>query len=177
MPENFITGKEKVTFRDIVLQHLKDILKISQNEFMGGYWKTVVKQGISTDEYVPDSRQCYIQAIENFAYVLLPHFDNEMEDKYKKLIGIIRMSTLKFREEYNEEILKQHNETVGGKVTAQQMAEEVNSLFTLKKLENVKELFEELNCLMKRADYLKTSIYSEEIEEEEITDIDKEKKE
>ena len=75
--------KDKISFRDIILQHLKKISQLSSVEFRGGYWETtpIILQGASTytKKYVPDSREMYSNAVECFADMLCPYFDKEMK--------------------------------------------------------------------------------------------------
>lgn len=172
MVEGFITNKEKTTFREIVLQHLKDILKISQSEFRGGYWKNILRNGVYEKEYVPDSRQCYIQSIENLAIILIPHFDKVMIEKYKKLESVFYMSISDFMKEYEKKIKEAHNVFAPNTKIG---ISEIEIFFTMEKLNKAKELFKELNLLMKRIDYLKASVYSEGMEDDEdLVDVDEE---
>lgn len=77
--------KDKITFRDIILQHLRKISQLSCVEFMGGYYdeRTVYAPGgmqNTIKTYVPDTREQYSHAVEVLADLLYPHFDKEMQD-------------------------------------------------------------------------------------------------
>lgn len=78
--------KDKITFRDIILQHLRKITAFSSCEFIGGYWqeRTLVTAGSTTQTiktYVPDSREVYSNAVECMADMLYSYFDKEMKDQ------------------------------------------------------------------------------------------------
>ncbi len=157
---SFITNKEQLSFREITLGHLKKILELSCSEFRGGYHKIIHHQGGSTKEYVPDGRRVYIQAVENFAMILFPHFDNIMEKEfivYGKKSDELRKIVEKQVEEI--ELNKNHskNELIKWNVIE-------------KKLVHAHILFKQLNLLLKRVDYLKKSIYEEHLEELEQDD-------
>jgi len=89
-------NKDKLTFKDIILQHLKKISQFASVEFRGGYWEikevpfssgSGVVHSISNKVYVPDSREVYSNAVECLADMLYPYFDEEMkkaEQKCKK---------------------------------------------------------------------------------------------
>lgn len=163
MVEGFITNQEKIEFKQIVLQHLKKILELSSIEFHGGYNKTIQGNNSTSYEYVPDTRKGYIQAIENFAMVLLPHFDNEMKDFYKA------------RKERENQLIKElEGEKVGlvwvfnGKEIS---GIKVSKIYDRSRLELAEELFEQLNLLLKRIDYLNKAVYSED-EEPEVAEVD-----
>jgi hypothetical protein len=85
--------KDKITFRDIILQHLKKISQFASVEFRGGYWEErTVHSGSVSDTirtYIPDTREVYSNAVECLADMLYPYFDKEMlqeEEKCNKAI-------------------------------------------------------------------------------------------
>lgn len=90
-------SKEDFNFRFIILTHLKRISEFSSVEFRGGYWnikRTPVVQGgggttIINETYVPDSREVYSNAVECFADMLYPHFDEEMRAEEAKIMQVI----------------------------------------------------------------------------------------
>ncbi len=51
------TKDQKISYKDIMLQHLKKILELSTNEFRGGYWEKQIKGNFTEEVYVPDSRK------------------------------------------------------------------------------------------------------------------------
>ncbi len=67
MTEEFIVNNDKLEFKTIVLEHLKNILNITCK--MGEYESKV---------------SCYVDAVESLADCLLPFFDEDMEEAYGK---------------------------------------------------------------------------------------------
>lgn len=85
--------KDKITFRDIILQHLRKITMYSSVEFRGGYWdeKSVITGSVTNvlRTYIPDTREVYSGSVECLADMLFPYFDDEMreaEEKAKKAL-------------------------------------------------------------------------------------------
>lgn len=186
----FITGKDKIGFREIVLGHLKKILEISCSEFRGGYWKEINHGNYFTKEYVPDQRACYIQAVGSFSDVLLPHFDKQMQKDYVEIQKKIKNIKQTLEAERNKELKEEWEfECKKAKVKGTNPPEEIEleeqmrkpleggeatiQRFTQRKLDLHKELFQKLNLLLRRVDYLKGTIYGEE---EDLLEIDEEEK-
>lgn len=75
--------KDKITFRDIILTHLRKISQFASVEFRGGYWeiKPDPKPNSNIDYkiYIPDTREVYSNAVECLADMLAPYFDKEMK--------------------------------------------------------------------------------------------------
>ncbi len=126
MPE--YATKDKISFKEFVLFCLKEIFNLSCKEFRGGYW--IEKEGKAGIEkiYIPDSRKCYCQAIENFAMILSAHFDKlgNLKKEYNEIIGKV------------DELIKQLDEN---KIDREE--------FIVKKLRLMKKLFGRLNFLLK----------------------------
>lgn len=69
---SFNNLKDKITFRDIILQHLRRISQFASVEFRGGYWEikeTPISTGgfsatITNKIYIPDTREVYSNAVE-----------------------------------------------------------------------------------------------------------------
>lgn len=91
-------GKDKLSFKLIVLQHLQKILGYSSCEFRGGYFeeKAIMNGNATIQVYISDTREVYSNAIDSFYDVLFPHFDKvmktageeketEVEDCYKEI--------------------------------------------------------------------------------------------
>ena len=126
MPE--YTTKDKISFKEFVLFCLKEIFNLSCKEFRGGYW--VEKEGKTGLErvYVQDSRKAYCQAIENFAFILSPHFD-KLKDLKKDYDDIMKKVDESIEKLDNKEINKEE--------------------YIIKKLRLMKKLFGRLNFLLK----------------------------
>lgn len=75
--------KDRLTFKDIILQHLKKISQLASVEFRGGYWETKPSPNPNSNQdyriYIPDTREVYSNAVECFADMLAPYFDDEMK--------------------------------------------------------------------------------------------------
>lgn len=87
------SNSDMLSFKSILMRHLERITRLSSVEFKGGYSqkKTIPVAGtlMQQDTYVADTRECYINAVENLADLLFPQFDEEMkkdEEKYVKEI-------------------------------------------------------------------------------------------
>lgn len=80
---HFGKSKEPLTFQLIVLKHLDNISKLASREMRGGFWQKKaipMASGILTsEEYVPDSRAEYCQAIFHLHDLLMPFFDMQMK--------------------------------------------------------------------------------------------------
>lgn len=81
-------NKDKITFKDIILLHLKKIGEYASVEYRGGYWETKTKMsgGLSIEEryYIPDTREVYSNSINYLADMLFPYFDAEMKKAFDK---------------------------------------------------------------------------------------------
>ena len=117
---------------------------------------------MTIEEYVPDSRESYYNAVISLADILLPYFDNKIKSKYEKYIKLLDMMT---KEAY--ENLKKEIEDYFGK-DKELSSERKTSYITEKKLNYARLLFRELNLLLHRIDYLKSALFGEGAEEEEV---------
>ena len=142
----YATNKEKISFREIVLQHLKKILELSTTEFRGGFYNYISQGNVTQKIYVEDNHKRYYQAIENLSMILVPHFDSEMTKYYTKYLEERENLPKEIKEKMEEE---ETSNNYGVKLTTSRR--ELSEL-----------LFIELNKLLKRNQYLKTAIYTEE---------------
>ncbi len=94
------TSKDKKTLKDRVFEHLDRILEISTKEFVAGYWEKKIKDNQLLEIYHPDSRRCFIQAVETWADVLAPYFKvaEGMEDKIKTIEKELKETLEKYEE-------------------------------------------------------------------------------
>ena len=134
--------KTKRTFRDIMFDQLHKILELSCEEFRGGYTQKSIRGNYVEEVYVPDTRKRISQAIEFFSFLIQPKYDKDMKEKSKAI------------KQKLEENLKEYDEK---KITKDR--------FMINKLNLMKELFEELNFLLAKKDYLKGESYEDEKEE------------
>ncbi len=136
MVDGFMTSKDKLEFREIVLQHLKKLLDVSLRMVTQNHEKI----------------RAYNDGVKSFSDILLPFYDKDMDKQY---------------EIYSKNVAKLNEEQMKNYVIKQK------AIFYSKGKEIHRELFRQLNLLMKRVDYLKASVYGESTEEEEFLDIDK----
>lgn len=133
-------NKEQLTFKDIVLQHLKKIGAFASVELRGGYFQDRIKNmgGASLTErtYIPDSREVYSNAVNYLSDILFPHFDEEMrkqeEEHNKKLKEVLKKI---WDDEENEREAKRQK-------------------YREKKAENRRKLFRDLCSFLYRKKYL-----------------------
>lgn len=136
--EEYGMRQEGASFKEICLRHLSKISELSTREFKRGYMR---KKPIATssgvymaEEYVEDGRKAYINAVDCFYDLLLPHFDEEMEKQDKEIQEELK-SKLK---EYKEDPTSDADDWVD------------------EKLEIKRRLFQQLSLLLKRLGYLET---------------------
>ena len=150
MAEEFHTGNhEGLTHSGIVHTLLNKITtELAVKEFKGGYQKTTIISGMPHTEYVPDSRNEYIQSIEALTDILMPQFDEVMEKEYKEYLEALR--------ELEDEVDFQD----------MRIGDDNHKKFTKSKMLLVRTLFQRLNLLLKRTNYLKTAPKIEEDEDD-----------
>ncbi len=149
---------QTLEFREIVLTHLKRILELSSHELRDST-RVVTKSNQTEVVESEDTRISYIQSIENLSYVLLPHFDSKINKIYEECIGIITKFDYQVAETCKEEYdsINKHRESpLDYRLFALEM-----------RLRYAKQLFRELNMLLNRVSYLKTSIYGEDDDDDE----------
>lgn len=149
-------NQDKLEFRQIVLGHIKRILELSSHELRNSTRHIIHPNHTDTIEQ-EDTRYSYIQSIENLSYVLIPYFDKKMRDVYDKCIEIINAFGYEIKRNLKKTFERIKEET--GK-------EDLGNAFVLEmRLKYAKKLFIELNMLLKRNDYLKSSVYGEDKDE------------
>jgi len=136
--DGYSVRQEGASFKEICLRHLSKISELSIREFKRGYMK---KKPISTssgvymaEEYVEDGRKAYINAVDCFHDLLLPHFDKIMSERNKEISEDLN-SKLKI---YQEDTRSDADDWVD------------------EKLEIKRRLFQQLSLLLKRLGYLET---------------------
>jgi len=139
------------SFKDIVLEQLRRIAKVSTVEFRGGFYTTVTdREGHARELYVEDTREVFNNSVYVFASILLCKFDDEMKacwEKYKEDIKIMTDEFLKFT--------KMDDKVVLGEAYYEDKNEKI-ALETLKqkKLEANRKLLIDLTELLGRHDWL-----------------------
>lgn len=163
--ESFHLGKrkDKESFRDIMLRHLRMIGKFASVEFRGGYWDVKSRGSHGhTVVYVQDSGEVYCNAVDYFADCLFPHFDNKMvtawEDSEKKLKEAIGAHTDDKRlARYGTALLcfyredqKPEDSPMSNKIFKNQ---ELKLMFRSSKVGIKRKLFRDICCFLKRKGY------------------------
>jgi len=149
-------NQDKLEFRQIVLKHIQTILEISSKELRDKTYVTQHSNYSSTTEQ-EDTRYSYIQAIENLAYILIPYFDDKVQQIFDECIEIINSYDFQIENKYKEEIDLIQND----------IKKEVNlkPYCIDKRILYAKKLFVALNLLLNRNDYLKSAVYGEDKDE------------
>lgn len=71
-------------FREIALTQFHTCIRHSNVEFRGGFYTHVVtKEGTEKEQYTPDTRDSYCNAIYALALVVLPRFDDKMIKRWE----------------------------------------------------------------------------------------------
>jgi len=133
--------KKSKSVGQLVFECIEKIFEISCHEFRGGYWIKKDHGNWIEEVYVPDSRKVYCQAVESLSFIIHPHYSTNMKKEMKDL------------DEKQEENLKKYE---GEKINYEK--------FITKKLVLMKQVFKEINFLLKEKDYLKGETY-EDIQE------------
>jgi len=161
--ERFGKKGDRLDFRQIVLGHLKQILEISSHELRDMTY-TTNHSNFTETTYQEDTRLSYIQSIENLAYILIPYFDEKIQEVYDDCIAVLDGYSFDIKKWFNEEIENFKAETGRNE-------QDFSNAFVLNiRLRYAKILFRNLNLLLKRVDYLKSVVYGEDMGEEIVRD-------
>lgn len=143
--------QDKLTFRMLVMEHLRRILKLSSVEFVGGYWQSrmkVVGGGTFSEEYyVPDTREEYSNAVDVLYDMLYPHFDKEMLEAGEKAEQDTKQAY--------KDALYDDNRDKEQKFNKQQYRHD--------KREIKRKLFRDISCFLKRNKYMEGAVFEEEV--------------
>ena len=81
-------GQENYTLNEIILRHIRKIADICCQELTGGYWnkKPIRTQSgiVFTEEYHPDLREAYCNAIDFLVDLIYPKGDKDLKAYIKK---------------------------------------------------------------------------------------------
>ena len=144
-PNNYSSGSlAKLSFREIVLLHLKKIGIFASVEFRGGFWQDkIINNGsvvIKEKIYISDTREVYSNAVEYLADLLYPHYDKKMKAKEME---IEKEKENAFKD---KTIIKDENEVFKN--------QENKIFYRSKRMQINKKLFRELSAFLKRTNYL-----------------------
>lgn len=143
----YSTGKDKLSFPLIVLFHFKRISELASKEWHGGYWsdKTKSSGGYSYVErsYIPDTRECFWNAINCLYDLCYPYFDDKMKKAdtpiQKELNGLYDKCIVEVDEEHSASKKKVLN----------------TPKYNKENMVLMRKLFRELGAFLKRKDYFK----------------------
>lgn len=130
-----------LSFRQICLNQFSRITTKASNEWHGGY---VTYRMVDTsagpremEVWVPNSREEYINSVNNLYDLLFPYFDEQMNEECKKFFDDFE----KKKEELKEDVKKK---------------EITDAYYQNAKVEYYRNLFRSLSCLLKRLGYLES---------------------
>ena len=76
-------GGEGISYRELVLAHLKKVSESSFCEFRGGYFTIIKSKEGEREVYIPDTREIYCNAVYSIALFIQPRFNKNMKHKFK----------------------------------------------------------------------------------------------
>lgn len=161
------SGKnDSLTFKDIVLQHLKRIGTFASVEMRGGFWEIRPNPNPGSNEdvrvYIPDTREIYSNSIEYLHDILFPYFDKEMlhaskhaEEELKKAFNDNTVIKQADREDQSPE----------DTISIDRSFKNINDRITFrsKKVLICRNLFRDLNCFLHRIRYLESDTFEEKV--------------
>jgi len=133
--ENKFKHNESLEFRQIVLEYIRDIIKISLRT--------------NPNE---DNLNNYIKSVESLSDVLIPFFDTQMNKEY----DIFENERVKVYKESENKRLE---------LSERDYCEDYEGIFRSKLKTIYRNLFRKLNLLLSRNDYLKSTVYGDESDE------------
>ena len=133
--EKTFIGNDKLEFRQIVLSHIRNILNLSLRSNRDG-----------------EKLSLYFNSIEALADVLIPFYDERMNTEIEQF----EEELIKIKKENNEKlkVLSPHDYSC-----------RYEGIHYAKKKSAYRNIFRKLNILLKRNDYLKSSVYGEDKDE------------
>ena len=147
-PENFQSTNEKLTFQTIILQQVQKISRLSSTELTGGYYEEKIVNGTIIKNRVPDTRESYINAVQNLRDMLTPYYDEDMI----KILEILDNIWKELSEEYQEKLKSEKSESIKNNIYQEYLDENL----TLKR-----KLFSELIKLLFRNKFLAAGVTQE----------------
>ena len=144
-------SNDNLTFKDIVLQHLKKITIFASVEMRGGFWQVTPSPSPTNNSiikvYIPDSREVYSNAVECLSDMLSAYFDEDMTNAEDKIIKEILTS-------YERNTIK----SAGSKTKREFKKQSDGVNFKIEQRKSNKRLFRELCKFLYRKKYLELGI-------------------
>ena len=133
--EKNFIGNDKLEFRQIVLSHIRNILNLSLRSNRDG-----------------EKLSLYFNSIEALADVLIPFYDEQMSKEIEQFENTL----LTIQKEKNEKLKA---------LCPSDFSSRYAGIHYAKKKSAYRNIFRKLNILLKRNDYLKSSVYGEDKDE------------
>lgn len=130
---------EIITYQGIVLFHLNRCVINGSVEWHGGYW-TESPQSLEKI-YIQNSREVFSNSVKMLKALLVPHFDDIMETNNKKVNIKLKKLYEKFNKKNKEEYSKED--------------------YLNDRIKVYIYLFEKLNGLLKRRNYMEADVYGD----------------
>ena len=155
---SYSADKEPITFKLILLLHLKQISTYYSCELRGGYWEEKPhpnpQRNDSFQTYVQDSRECLSNSVEYLYDLVYPHADEELKEFGKeienKLLKSFELYSNSKEEEYQPSTFEE------AKIHQRRYpSERHKQTHRAYRVVLMKKLFREINCFLKRRDYFK----------------------
>ena len=153
-----MSNQDTLEFRQIVLTHLQRILELSSHEFRNKS-TTILKGNYMDTIDNEDTRVSYYQSIEHLSLILMPYFDERMYKVYGKCTSVMNEWGYRLKQKF-----KQEWDEVQEDIKPQYFVHYLRQRYA-------KKLFAELNLLLHRQDYLKSTIYGEDAKDEMVSDV------
>lgn len=135
MDNQNIYNVDKLEFRQIVLSHIRNILNLSMRSNRDG-----------------EKLNLYINSIEVLSDVLIPFYDEQMDNEFKQF----EKALIKINKENTEK---------ANELNPNEYSSQYQHIHYAKKKSAYRFIFRKLNMLLNRNDYLKTSVYGEDKDE------------
>jgi hypothetical protein len=139
---------DKITFRDIILQHLRKITTLACVEMRGGHYESKSSNKKNSNEiiktWIPDTRIIYINAVDCFADMLYPYFDKEMLEAENN-------SVTELKKVFNELTIESNQGSINTRIFISGVEK---NMYQMEHLRISKKLFRELCSFLYRKRYL-----------------------
>lgn len=85
--ENYQGNKEELSFRSLVLEQYRRVLRLGSVEFHGGFWmETVDRTGKEKLSYIPATHEAFSNGVNMLAASVHAHFDTDMKSAWNAAV-------------------------------------------------------------------------------------------
>jgi len=167
---DFTKNKDSPGFVDTVNFYLKEIITMAANfEMRGGFYESIISGDHLVKTYIADARLRYVQAVSALSDILLPYNDLDIKPKYEEYIKVLDMTAGEFLLNHEDQYKKLYKQSYL-KEEVKKDSKTVKKILVKYQLSIAKKLFRELNLLLHRVDYLKSSVFGESSSDDVIED-------